>query len=168
MSVSTIQVERLTVVSKQPFETVISSLESAVGRPDLPTFLGGLKSAASLLEIEQLVARSVSELGLMIFLKFDTSSIFRLEPGFEQRKAQRFLIGNPLVMMDMAKHVPEAIGYAPITVLVDERQDGVYLGYDKMASLLAPYGSEAALSVAQKLDEKVEKLMRDAAEGIQR
>ena len=53
--------------------------------------------------------------------------------------------------------------YAPVTVLVDERSDGVHLGYDKMASLLAPYGNAEALAVARELDVKIEKLMRDAA-----
>jgi hypothetical protein len=65
----------------------------------------------------------------------------------------------------MAKHVPEAASYAPVTVLVDERPDGVHLGYDKMASLLAPYGNAEALAVARELDAKIEKLMRNAAAG---
>jgi len=68
-------------------------------------------------------------------------------------------------MKDMAKHVPEAASYAPVTVLVDERSDAVHLGYDKMASLLAPYGNAEALGVARELDAKIEKLMRDAAAG---
>ena len=51
----------------------------------------------------------------------------------------------------------------PITLLIDERSDGVHLGYDKVESLLAPYGSVNALAVARSLDEKIEKLMRDAA-----
>jgi len=63
----------------------------------------------------------------------------------------------------MVKDVPEAGSYAPITLLIDERADGVHLGYDKMESFLAPYGSVRALAVARSLDEKVEKLMRDAA-----
>ena len=66
-------------------------------------------------------------------------------------------------MKEMARHVPEAASYAPITLLVDERSEGVYLSYDKMVSFLAPYGNAKALAVARDLDEKVEKLMRDAA-----
>jgi hypothetical protein len=50
-----------------------------------------------------------------------------------------------------------------VTVLIDERADGVHLSYDTMASLLAPYGSEAALKVARDLDAKVEKLLSEAA-----
>jgi hypothetical protein len=64
-------------------------------------------------------------------------------------------------MKEMAKHVPEAGSYAPITVLVDERNDGVHLSYDRMASLLAPYGSMEAIAVARDLDSKIENLLLD-------
>ena len=66
-------------------------------------------------------------------------------------------------MKEMAKHVPDAGSYAPVTVLVDKRGDGVHLTYDRMVSLLAPYGNSDALKVAQVLDFKVEKLMNEAA-----
>ncbi len=49
----------------------------------------------------------------------------------------------------MAKHVPDAGSYAPVTILVDERKDGVHLSYDGMASLLATYGNADALAVAR-------------------
>ena len=51
----------------------------------------------------------------------------------------RLFIGNPLIMKEMKKHVPDAGSYVPVTVLVDECADGVHLSYDKMTSLLAPY-----------------------------
>jgi hypothetical protein len=66
-------------------------------------------------------------------------------------------------MKEMAKHVPDAGSYAPVTVLVDERADGVHISYDRMASLLAPYGNRDALRVARDLDAKVEELSRQAA-----
>ena len=75
----------------------------------------------------------------------------------------RLVIGNPLIMQEMAKHVPDAGSYAPVTVLVDERSDGVHLSYDRMASFLAPYGNSDALAVAQNLDKKVEDLLLEAA-----
>jgi hypothetical protein len=62
----------------------------------------------------------------------------------------------------MAKHVPDAGSYAPITVLVDDRADGVHLSYDRMASFLAAYGNRDALQVAKDLDNKVETLLREA------
>jgi hypothetical protein len=66
-------------------------------------------------------------------------------------------------MKEMAKHIPDAGAYAPTTVLVDERQDGVHLSYDKMASLLAPYGNASALAAARDLDSKIEALIRESA-----
>ena len=66
-------------------------------------------------------------------------------------------------MKEMAKHVPDAGAYAPVTVLEDERADGMHLSYDEMTSLLAPYGNRAALDVARDLDSKVEDLLRNAA-----
>ena len=65
-------------------------------------------------------------------------------------------------MKEMAKHVPDAGSYAPVTVLVDERADGVHLSYDRMSSLLAPYGNTDAFRVAQDLDKKVEDLLKQA------
>ena len=66
-------------------------------------------------------------------------------------------------MKEMAKHVPDAGSYAPVTVLVDARADGVHLSYDRMASFLAPYENRDALEVARDLDRKIEDLLRDAA-----
>jgi hypothetical protein len=50
-----------------------------------------------------------------------------------------------------------------VTVLVDERADGVHLSYDRVASFLATYGNRDALRVAEDLDNKVETLLREAA-----
>ena len=53
--------------------------------------------------------------------------------------------------------------YAPVTILIYERSDGVHLSYDRMASFLAPYENAAALNVAKDLDAKVEALLASAA-----
>ena len=74
----------------------------------------------------------------------------------------RVVMGNPLIMQEMAKHVPDAGSYAPVTVLIDERSDGVHLSYDRMASLLARYGNSDSLAVARNLDKKVEALLSEA------
>ena len=43
-----------------------------------------------------------------------------------------------------------------MTILIDNRPDGVHLSYDKMESLLSSYGDTDALKVARELDSKVE------------
>jgi len=67
-------------------------------------------------------------------------------------------------MKEMTKHVPDAGAYAPVTILVDERPDGVHLSYDKMASILSPYGNSDALTVARDLDSKIQNLLRECEE----
>jgi uncharacterized protein (DUF302 family) len=98
-------------------------------------------------------------------MELDHGAILHRESGKEAPKIVRLIIGNPLIMKEMAKHVPDAGSYAPVTVLVDERPDGVHLSYDRMASLLAPYGNDKALAVARDLDSKIEKLLRETKES---
>jgi len=72
-------------------------------------------------------------------------------------------VGNPLIMKQMLEHVPDAGSYAPVTILIDERPDGVHLSYDRVASFLSTYQNEQALKVAKDLDSKVEALLTTAA-----
>jgi hypothetical protein len=79
-------------------------------------------------------------------------------------------VGNPLIMMRMATQVADGCPYAPMSILVDERGDGVHLSYGRMAIFLSPYGNQAALAgnqaalaVARDLDAKVESLPQAAA-----
>jgi hypothetical protein len=83
------------------------------------------------------------------------SNFSRLLGGWKPRES--------LIMKEMVKHVADAGSYAPITILVDQRPDGVHLSYDRMVSFLALYGSTEALSVARDLDSKVESLLRECA-----
>jgi hypothetical protein len=66
-------------------------------------------------------------------------------------------------MQSMARLVPDEASYAPVTVLIDQRPDGVHLTYDEMASLLAPYGNAEALEIARDLDRKVKGLRQEAS-----
>jgi len=59
--------------------------------------------------------------------------------------------------------VPDAGSYAPVTILIDERSDGVRISYDRMTRFLAPYGNAEALEVARDLDCKVEALLNSVA-----
>ena len=135
----------------------------AIGHPDVAEFARSTHEARSFAELKSAVEKGLSKAGLMLFMQLDHGAILRKEAGRETPKMIRFVIGNPLIMREMAKHVPDAGSYAPVTVLVDERGDGVHLSYDRMASLLAPYGNRDALEVARDLDSKVENLLRNAA-----
>ena len=163
MPIRKVNIERIDVTSSKPFDAVVSALEAAVGRPDMAKFIKETEGARTLAEMESAVQSAVGAAGLMIFLRLDLGAVLRKETGLDTPKIVRFLIGNPLIMRDMVRYTPDAGSYAPVTILVDERPDGVHLSYDRMVSLLAPYENQQALAVARDLDSKVENLLAKAA-----
>ncbi len=163
MAIQKIEVQRFSLTTSRSFEAVVDSLKAGVGQLDLAAFANASKSQGTFAELEQVINRNMGKTGLMLFLEFDHGAVIRKETGLETPKILRLVIGNPLVMKEMAKHVPDSGSYAPVTVLVDERADGVHLSYDKMASFLASYGNHDALEVARNLDKKIEDLLRKAA-----
>jgi uncharacterized protein (DUF302 family) len=121
------------------------------------------KKAQSDAELQKTIENGLGPTGLMLFVEFDHGAVVRSGTVRATPRMIRFVIGNPLIMREMAKHVPDAGSYAPVTILIDERPDGVHLSYDRMASFLAPYENAAALNVARELDAKVEAMLASAA-----
>lgn len=158
-----VPVRRVSFVSSRPFDEIVRRLTATIGRPDMDAFRKALAAATSVEALEEAVLGAVGSSDLMEFVRFDAGEILRKERGGQGPRILRLVVGNPLVMKEMAKAVPDAAAYAPVSVLVDERADGVHLSYDTMASLLSPYGSEAALAVAADLDAKIESLLQGAA-----
>ena len=156
-------VKRLSVVSPWPFEDTVARLTATIGRPDMQAFHGALAAATTVADVEALVQRAVGSSELMEFVRFDAGEVLRKERSDQQPRMLRIVVGNPIIMKEMARHVPDAASYAPVTILVDERADGVHMSYESMASLLAPYGNAAALVVARALDAKIEALLETAA-----
>ena len=114
-------------------------------------------------ELQHTIEKGLGRTGLMLFVEFDHGAIVRKGTGGATPRMIRFVIGNPLIMRQMVQHVPDAGSYAPVTILIDERSEGVHLSYDRMTSFLAPYQNAAALNVARELDAKVEALLASAA-----
>ena len=148
IGIQRVAVERASVISGQSFETVVAKLAAAVGHPDMADFARDVVKARTSTELERIVNAATGPAGLMQMAHFDIGEVLRKELEDRAPKSMRLVIGNPLIMKEMVKHVPDAASYAPVTVLVDERADGVHLSYDLMASLLAPYGNEQAAAVA--------------------
>jgi uncharacterized protein (DUF302 family) len=163
MAVTKITIERFNVISNKPFDSVVAAVKASVGQPNMVEFEKAIRSAASFAELERAVSASLSEIELMLFMELDQGMVVRKQTGRDTPKIVRLLIGNPLIMKEMARHVPDAGSYAPVTVLIDERGDGVHLSYDRMASFLEPYGNAEAMTVARKLDSKIESLLSKSA-----
>ena len=163
MATKEIKVQRFSVTSSKTFRDVVAALEAAIGHPDMQSFGKKIGAAKTFAEVEKIVRDATGPSELMEFMRLDLGNVLRKRNGSTARESLRFLVGNPVTMSSMVQHVPDAGSYAPVTILVDERGDGVLLSYDRMASFLAPYGSPEALKVAQDLDSKVEKLLVAAA-----
>ena len=158
-----IEIERFSLTSSKPFDEVLAGVHAGIGHPNMAEFGRSTHEARSFAELRSAIEKGLSKAGLMLFMQLDHGAVVRKETGREIPKMIRLVVGNPLIMKEMAKHVPDAGSYAPVMILIDERSDGVHLSYDRMPSFLAPYRNHDALQVAQDLDQKVEDLLRQAA-----
>jgi uncharacterized protein (DUF302 family)/anti-anti-sigma regulatory factor len=156
-------VQRFSVTSSKPFQDVIERLEAAVGHPEMNLFHKEVSLARTDSEVENIVNTALGPSGFMEFMRFDHGMIVGKERGAGAPRMVRFVVGNPLIMKQMVERVPDAGSYAPVTILVDERPDGVHLSYDAMASYLTSYESPEAMSIAKDLDSKVRALLTAAA-----
>ncbi len=163
ISTGRINVERVSVTSRKSLQEVLSKFDAAVGHPDIQEFWKRMGAAKTKSEMEKLVQSAIGPSGFMEFARFDHGGVVHKGQSGDHSKVFRLVVGNPLIMREMVKHVPDAGSYAPVTILIDERPDGVHISYDRMASFLASYENAEALKVAKDLDVKVEALLASAA-----
>ena len=155
--------ERVSVTSRKSLQDVLSKFDAAVGRPDIQEFWKQVSATKTRSEMEKVVESALGPSGFMEFARFDHGGVVHKGKTGDHPRVFRLVIGNPLIMREMVKHVPDAGSYAPVTILIDERSDGVHLSYDRVSSFLAPYENAEALKVAKDLDAKVEALLASAA-----
>jgi uncharacterized protein (DUF302 family) len=163
MSIQEVHVQRVNLVTTEPFDTVVARIDAAIGHPDMAAFRKSLSAALNEAEMEEVVNRVTQPNGLMEFTRFDHGEVLQKENGTAKPRILRIVAGNPLIMKEMVKHVVDAGSYAPVTILIEERPDSVRISYDRMASYLASYGNSDALKVARELDAKVERILTAAA-----
>lgn len=163
ISASSYTVKRMAIVSQLSFEEVLTRFDTLIGHPDMHQFNEKLRRSDSAEELTEVVKEAVSEAQLMEFMRFNLGDVLKKRFGPQARKSLRIVMGNPVTMSSMTTHVPDAGSYAPVTVLIDERSDGVHLTYDTMESYLTGYGNQAALDVARELDRQVLRVLVEAA-----
>jgi len=162
MTTKKITVERVTFVSNRSFEEVLGLLDKGIGRPNFGELGRRMNEAPTFEEYSSVIRGAVGGADLMEFLRLDLGMALRKDPAVAAYKIVRIIAGNPLIMKQMVEHVPDAGSYAPVTILVFEREDGVHVSYDLMASYLAGCENEKALQVAKDLDAKVLRLLTEA------
>jgi uncharacterized protein (DUF302 family) len=163
MTIRKFEAQRVSVTSRKSLQDVLAKFDAAVGHPNIEEFWRRMTASKTKWEMEKVVQSVLGPSEFMEFARFDHGGVVHKGKTGDHPKVFRLVIGNPLIMREMVKHVPDAGSYAPVTILVDERSDGVHISYDRMASLLAPYENAEALKVARDLDGKVEALLAVAA-----
>jgi uncharacterized protein (DUF302 family) len=164
MNIQEVHVQRVNIVTTEPFDRVVARIDAQIGHPDMAAFSKSLSAARNEAEMQEVVNPVTKPNGLMEFMRFDLGAVLQKENGTAKPRILRIVAGNPLIMKEMVKHVVDAGSYAPVTILVEERPDSVRISYDRMESYLAPYGNSDALKVARELDAKVENILTAAAE----
>jgi uncharacterized protein (DUF302 family) len=161
MEVRKTNVQRWSITSQKSFESVVASVEAHVGKPNMTDFGARIAGAKTYTEVQDVVSRAVGKSGLMEFMRIDAGGVLAKAGG--NPKSVRLIIGNPVIMQSMVRLVPDAASYAPVTVLIDQRPDGVRLSYDEMASFLDSYQDAEVLAIARDLDAKVKQLFQGAS-----
>ena len=163
MTIKQLSVERFSITSAKAFQEVLAAIDAQIGHPKMQRVVEAIAASTTDEEWKALVHAVVGPTDLMEFRRLDQGIVLRRELGDKAPQVLRLLVGNPLTMRKMVKFVRDAGSYAPVTILIDERPDGVHLSYDRMTSLLVSYGNAEALQVAESLDRTVQNLLVTAA-----
>jgi uncharacterized protein (DUF302 family) len=161
MMTSTFIASHVRVETSKPFAEVTKDFERQLGLFD-PTVLQSLHPKTE--NADQIKARIEAMAGKSGFMLFGTTDHGTLLSIFgKKQKAIRYVVGNPLIAIQMTQHNLAAGLYAPLRVLVyEDEQGGTRLEYDKPSSLFSQFNDDRIDSVANLLDRKLEELVTAA------
>ena len=162
MNKSRFTIDHVRFESDKSFEEVAKAFERQLGKfdPDVRKAAteGGDTEAA-----KAKIAAMAGSSGFMLFGTQDHGALLRL--AGQKRKAIQYVVGNPLIALQMTQHDIRASLYAPLRVLLYDKADGkTCIEYDKPASLFGQFGNAEIDAVAATLDRKLEALVARAIE----
>jgi hypothetical protein len=70
-----VTVQRWTIISHKPFDAVIAAVEAGIGKPNMSEFAARTADASTFEEMQAVVHASISEIGLMEFMRLDHGAI---------------------------------------------------------------------------------------------
>jgi uncharacterized protein (DUF302 family) len=153
-------IEHVRVETEKPFAQVTAALEARMGKFDQAVhehLRGGADPEAVRARLQGMVGPS----GFMVFRTSDHGALLRL--AGQTRKAVQYLLGNPLIAIQMTRHDIRAGLYAPLRLLVYEDDGGkTCVEYDSCSSLFGQFGNAGVTEVAAMLDRKLEELVAAA------
>ena len=157
---------RIEVDTTVSFDEVLSRLRRLMGDASVPEVVTLAKEATTEAEfIQRVQERLVGESGFMLFHEIDHGGWL---PRFGiNRRVVRWILGNPLIAITMIRHDITAGLFAPVEVLVTEKESGpgATITYVRPSSLMVieenPPLREAAKALDEKFDALIAKATRD-------
>jgi homoserine O-acetyltransferase/O-succinyltransferase len=160
MNSSRFTVDHVRVTSDKPFDDVAAAFVRQLGKYDagpLKELAAGGDAKAVRAKLEALAGPS----GLMLFGTQEHGLLLRVVG--QKRKAVQYIVGNPLVAVEMTQHDIRASLYAPLRVLIYEDEAGkTCLEYDRPSSLFGQFRNDQVAPTAASLDRKLEELVAKA------
>jgi uncharacterized protein (DUF302 family) len=166
MSVTTkpFQGLRVGVETSVPIGEVLSRLRRLMGDASVPEFAALVKEAANQAEFaEKVEERFVGESGFMLFHEIDHGAWL---PKFGiKRRCLRLILGNPLIAITMLRLDITAGLFAPVEVLLTEREagPGTIITYVRPSSLIVIGENPPLRQAAEALDEKLDALIAEVS-----
>jgi uncharacterized protein (DUF302 family) len=162
MNKSRFTIDHVRLETDKPFEEVSKAFERQLGPFDASVRKAATEGGDTEAAKAKIAAMAGSS-GFMLFGTQDHGALLRL--AGQRRKAIQYVVGNPLIALQMTQHDIRASLYAPLRVLVYENETGkTCLEYDRPSSVFGQFGKAEIDSVAVMLDRKLDALVEKAFE----
>ena len=156
-SASEVKVQHRSLLIERSYEEFTGRLEQILGR-FVPSKLKSLTPEGAMEALKSMEG----EQGFMIINIFDHGADL-LMVG-QPRKAKQYLIGNPLVAIQITRYDIRAALYAPLRVLVFESEPGrTVVEFDQPSTLFGQFGRSEVTDVGVEDDRKLELVIAKAA-----
>jgi uncharacterized protein (DUF302 family) len=154
---SEVKVQHRSLVIERGYEEFTGRLEQILGR-FVASKLNGLTPDSAIEALKSMEG----EQGFMIINIFDHGADL-LMVG-QHRKAKQYLIGNPLVAIQITRYDIRAALYAPLRVLVFESGPGrTVVEFDQPSALFGQFGRNEVTAGAVESDGKLDRIIAKAA-----
>ena len=156
-SASEVKVQHRSLLIERDYKEFTTKLEQILGR-FVPSKLKGLTPDDALEALRSMEG----EQGFMIIQIFDHGADL-LMVGL-RRKAKQYLIGNPLLAIQVNRYDIRAALYAPLRVLVFESAPGrTVVEFDQPSTLFGQFGQSEVTAVGVEDDGKPDRVIAKAA-----
>ncbi len=158
-SIQPFEAKRVQCESTRSYDEVLQNFQQLVDTTDHSAAGQGFSESVRTREDYEKVVRSqVGESDFMLFFSIDYGwlKVFGI-----QRRVMRLIFGNPLIAITMMRHDLTAGLFAPVEMLVVEKEsgDGSIVIYDVPSSLMRIENNPAMLEAAHVLDRKLQTLV---------